>query len=104
MPSSNGSASSSLVPQQQSAPSSAPSSAVIRGRNRELQLLNFELQLLQEELKFLDTIPPASKACRDLVTAVESRSDPFFPDLDGVAPQAWPYDRPVKASRWCWKF
>jgi len=94
------------MPQPQSQPSSAPtaSSVVVRGRNRELQQLNIELQLLREELNSLDNVPPASKACKDFVTFVESRADPFFPNSDGVAPQAWPYDRPVKAARCCWKF
>ncbi|KAG0563017.1 hypothetical protein M758_9G188000 [Ceratodon purpureus] len=83
---------------------SVPTSLVVRGRNRELQQLNNEIQLLEEELKSLDNIPPASDACKDLVTFVENRADPFFPNSDGTAPQSWPYDRPVKASRCCWKF
>lgn len=90
-------------PSLQQQPSAAPSLAV-RGRNRELLQLNNEIQLLEEELKLLDTIPPASKACRDLVTFVENHADPFFPNSDGVVPQSWPYDRPAKASRCCWKF
>lgn len=89
-----------LLPQ----PSTPAPSVVVRGRNRELQQLNNEIQLLEEELKLLDNIPPASKACKDLVTCVENCADPFFPNSDGVVPQSWPYDRPVKASRCCWKF
>lgn len=92
------------TPQPSSSSSPATSSVVLHRRNRELQLLNTEMELLQEELDFLHNLPPASKACKEFVELVQSRSDPFFPNADGVEPKSWPYDRPVKASRWCWRF
>jgi len=88
-------------------PSTPPNPAAARGRHRklqELQHLDKEIQLLQEELKSLDKIPNASKACSELVQFIENCPDKLLPNSDGTPPDMWPYDQPVKVSRCCWKF
>ncbi|KAL3684527.1 hypothetical protein R1sor_002549 [Riccia sorocarpa] len=64
----------------------------LHGRARkkaELNRLTQEIQLLEEEMQRLETLPPASEVCQELVQSIESRSDPFV----GTNPVEAQWDR-----------
>ncbi|KAH9537740.1 hypothetical protein CY35_16G068300 [Sphagnum magellanicum] len=88
-------------------PLTPPSAPDVRGRHRrraELQRLTQEIRMLQDELNALDNIPPASKACKELVDFMDNCPDPFLPSLQGDPPvkQRW-FEPPSESQGCCWR-
>ncbi|XP_044407867.1 guanine nucleotide-binding protein subunit gamma 2 isoform X1 [Triticum aestivum] len=72
---------------QQQQPAAAGAAATTRsvgyvGKHRlsaAIQRLDQELQSLQDELNELETMEPASAACREVITSTEGKPDPLLP-------------------------
>ncbi|KAG6385723.1 hypothetical protein SASPL_154601 [Salvia splendens] len=63
-------------------PRSPPQFPDLYGKRRELarvQMLQREIGFLDEELKSLESIPPASRSCKEVVDFVTGNVDPLIP-------------------------
>ncbi|XP_024519299.1 guanine nucleotide-binding protein subunit gamma 1-like [Selaginella moellendorffii] len=88
-------------------PGLAAGVADVRGRHRirvELNKIQEENRLLQEESQLLDSAPPASKACKEMIDFMASSPDPFItkPSLQQQEP-AWNrwFETPVDSTACC---
>eukprot|EP00249_Psilotum_nudum_P009697 c22101_g2_i1 orf=422-820(-) len=91
-------------------PPAPPAVPDLRGRHRkraQINRLNQEIRMLEEELEALEGLPPASKACKELVQFTEACPDPLLP-ITIVQPNPqwdrWLEQSSVDPEAWCcWK-
>ncbi|XP_048534377.1 guanine nucleotide-binding protein subunit gamma 2-like [Triticum urartu] len=93
---------------QQQQPAAAGSAATTRsvgyvGKHRlsaAIQRLDQELQSLQDELNELETMEPASAACREVITSTEGKPDPLLPITSSPENSSWDrWFQRVRSSR-----
>lgn len=65
-----------------------------------IQRLDQELQSLQDELNELETMEPASAACREVITSTEGKPDPLLPITSSPENSSWDrWFQRVRSSR-----
>ncbi|VAI43457.1 guanine nucleotide-binding protein subunit gamma 2-like [Triticum dicoccoides] len=93
---------------QQQQPAAAGAAATTRsvgyvGKHRlsaAIQRLDQELQSLQDELNELETMEPASAACREVITSTEGQPDPLLPITSSPENSSWDrWFQRVRSSR-----
>ncbi|KAF7077997.1 hypothetical protein CFC21_082477 [Triticum aestivum] len=93
---------------QQQQPAAAGAAATTRsvgyvGKHRlsaAIQRLDQELQSLQDELNELETMEPASAACREVITSTEGKPDPLLPITSSPENSSWDrWFQRVRSSR-----
>ncbi|KAL6971692.1 Guanine nucleotide-binding protein subunit gamma 2 [Sarracenia purpurea var. burkii] len=63
-----------------------------RGKHRilaELKRLEQEAKFLEEELEQLERMEAASAACKEIISIVQTRSDPLLPETKGPTNPSW---------------
>ncbi|KAG5547036.1 hypothetical protein RHGRI_012910 [Rhododendron griersonianum] len=65
-------------------PKSPPEYPDLYGKRRELakvQMLEREISFLEGELKFVESLPPASRCCKEVADFAVTNPDPFIPTI-----------------------